>query len=244
MENLHNRRVSNVVIGALMFLLVALYSSPTTSSSPVGRPAPPTAQEIEVLAELSEWVLGGSSAPSFHAFSERTLPSALDGQSEPKPMGFELFRGFHDEERRQELVAQAPFGKLIATTAARHGLDPLLLVAMIQAESSFNPNAISVVGAIGLMQVLPTTVELFTDGDPFDPVVNLDVGARYMKGLLAQFEGDTALALAAYNAGPGNVLRHQGVPPFRETRRYVERVMSQYVDAHQKIWQESVIYGS
>ena len=87
--------------------------------------------------------------------------------------------------------------------------------------------------------MLPTTAELYTDGDPFDPVVNVNTGARYMSRMLELFEGDIPLALAAYNAGPGNVRKHEGVPPFAETRRYVERVMGRYVDYHHKIWQDS-----
>jgi soluble lytic murein transglycosylase-like protein len=235
MEKVHNSRVSQVALATLLFLVVAFDSPPSTPSIPVDRPAPPTAEEVEALAELSEWVLGGSSAPSFRAFSERTLPSAFEGT----PMGFELFRGYHGEEAQEALVRGLPFGRLIAASARRYGLDPLLLVAMAEAESSFDPNAISAVGAVGLMQLMPTTAELYTEEDPFEPTVNIDIGARYLRDLLKEFEGDTALALAAYNSGPGNVVRYQGVPPFRETRRYVERVMALYVDYHQTIWQES-----
>lgn len=225
-------RVSHVAVATLLFLLVAFDSPPTTSSIPTDRPAPPTAEEIAALTELSEWVLGGSSAPSFQAFSERTLGSDADH-------GFELFRRFHGREASFDLVSHMPFGKLIADNAHRYDLDPLLLLAMIEAESSFDSNAVSAVGAVGLMQVMPATAGLYSDGDPFDPAINIDAGARYLRTLLTQFDRDLPLALAAYNAGPGNVLRHQGVPPFAETRRYVERVMARYVDYHQQIWQDS-----
>ncbi len=236
MRRVHNRRVSQVAWATLLFLVVAFDSPPSMPSIPTDRPAPPTRAEIEALTELSEWVLGGSSAPSFRAFSQRSLRSTL----EEKPMGFELFRGYHGEEAQQHLLARRPFGDLITVTSRRYGLDPLLVLAMVEAESSFDPNAISVAGAVGLMQVMPSTAALYTADDPFDPTVNLDVGVRYLRALLKQFDGDSALALAAYNAGPGNVLRYEGVPPFRETRRYVERVMARYVDFHQSIWQESL----
>jgi len=234
MDPIRNSRVSLVAVATLLFLLVAFDSPPTTSSISVDRPAPPTAEELAALAELSEWVLGGSSAPRFRAFSERTFSSSL----EEKPIGFELFRDYHGEEPQAELVARRPFGDLIAECARRYDVDSVLLVAMIEAESSFNPNAISAVGAIGLMQVMPSTARIYSEGDPFDPAVNVDIGARYLRSLLDQF-GDLPLALAAYNAGPGNVRRFEGVPPFRETRSYVQRVMARYVDYHQKIWLES-----
>lgn len=228
-------RVSYVAVATLLLLLVAFDSPPTTSSIPTDRPAPPTAEEIGVLADLSEWVLGGSSAPSFQAFSERTLGSRTD----ESPAGFELFRRYHGREASFATVSRMPFGRLIVDNARRYDVDPLLILSMVEAESSFDPNAISVVGAVGLMQVMPTTAALYSDGDPFDPAINIDAGTRYLRALLTQFDRDLVLALAAYNAGPGNVLRHQGVPPFSETRRYVERVMARYVDYHQQIWQDS-----
>jgi hypothetical protein len=239
MEKLQHSRVSQVVLATLLFLLVAFDSPPTIPSVPEDLPAPPTTEEIEALTELSEWVLGGSSAPSFRAFRERSLP----GMGDERPMGFELFRDYHGDESRRALVAGLPFGTLIAAKAERYGVDPLLVASMIRAESSFDPNAVSVMGALGLMQVLPTTAELYSDGDPLDPAVNVDIGTRYIRTLLRQFDGDIALALAAYNAGPGNVIRHQGVPPFRETRTYVERVMGRYIDYHQQIWRESPSLG-
>jgi hypothetical protein len=228
-------RVSHVAVATLLFLLVAFDSPPTTSSIPTDRPAPPTAEEIATLAELSEWVLGGSSAPRFQAFSERTLGS----ESEASPMGFELFRRYHGREASFDMVSRMPYGRLIVQSARRYDIDPLLILSRVEAESSFDPNAVSVVGAVGLMQVLPTTAAIYSDSDPFDPAVNIDAGTRYLRALMTQFARDLALALAAYNAGPGNVLRHQGVPPFSETRRYVDRVMARYVDYHQQIWQES-----
>jgi soluble lytic murein transglycosylase-like protein len=235
MDTLRTSRISRVVLATTLFLVVAFDSPPSLPSISPDRPAPPTEQEIQALTELSEWVLGGSSAPKFTAFSSTSFPAAL----EEKPMGFELFRDYHGDEAPLALLERRPFGDLIAKSARRFEIDPLLILSMIEAESSFDPNAISPAGAVGLMQLLPSTAELFTDEDPFDPQVNIYAGARYMSVLLEQFNGDIPLSLAAYNAGPGNVLKHEGVPPFAETRRYVERVMARYVDYHQKIWQTS-----
>ncbi len=227
------RSLPRLMTAGVVFAVALLNSPPSTPSMPVDRPEPPTSAQIDALTELSEWVLGGSSAPRFQAFKRRSL---VDPGS---PVGFELFRRYHGVDAPAELVQRMPFGALVRRAAERYELDPLLLAAIIETESGFDPDAVSVMGAIGLMQVLPTTAALYSDGDPFDPVVNVDVGSRYFRDLLEQFEGDIALALAAYNAGPGNVLKHGGVPPFRETQRYVERVMSRYVDDHQRLWNDS-----
>ncbi len=122
-----------------------------------------------------------------------------------------------------------PFGGLIATTAARYGLDPALLAAVVKAESGFNPWAVSPAGAKGLMQLMDATGATMGVADPFDPIQNLDGGARYLRSLLDRF-GDPALALAAYNAGPGAVQRYGGIPPFPETQRYVARVLAFWQD--------------
>lgn len=112
----------------------------------------------------------------------------------------------------------------IRAAAAEFGLDEALVRAIVHAESSFNPLAISHKGAQGLMQLIPATAERFGVEDVFDPVQNLRGGAEYLAWLLRRFDGDITLAAAGYNAGEGNVDRFDGVPPFDETRRYVERV--------------------
>jgi soluble lytic murein transglycosylase-like protein len=120
-----------------------------------------------------------------------------------------------------------PYEAWIAESAAKYGVDPNLLMAVIKCESNFNRMAISRAGAQGLMQLMPDTAKLVEVEDPFDPRQNLEGGTRYLKYLLDSFD-DTRLALAAYNAGEGAVRRHGGIPPYKETKNYVAAVLSQY----------------
>jgi soluble lytic murein transglycosylase-like protein len=112
----------------------------------------------------------------------------------------------------------------VASASTEFGVDQAFLRAVIHAESAFNPNAISVKGAQGLMQLMPSTANDLGVGSPFDPGQNIRGGARYLAMLLKLFNGDERLATAAYNSGPQNVQKYSGVPPFDETRVYVERV--------------------
>lgn len=124
------------------------------------------------------------------------------------------------------LPSGANIQDLIGPIAARYNLSPELLRGVVAAESGFDPRAVSPAGAMGLMQLMPVTARALGVNDPFDPAANLDGGARYLRQLLDRFQGDTRLALAAYNAGPGAVERYHGVPPYKETRAYVQRVLA------------------
>lgn len=114
----------------------------------------------------------------------------------------------------------------LARAAREHGLDEKLLRAVAEVESGLRPEAVSPKGALGVMQLMPGTARSLGLADPFDAQTNIDAGARYLRGLLDQFGGDTTLALAAYNAGPGAVKRYDGVPPFAETKGFIARVLS------------------
>lgn len=118
------------------------------------------------------------------------------------------------------------YEQLIVSTANKYGVSPALVKAVIQAESGYNPNAVSRAGASGLMQLMPGTAKQLKVADSFDPRQNVDGGVRYLKFLLDTFKGDVSLALAAYNAGLGKVARYGGIPPYEETRTYVNRVLN------------------
>ena len=120
----------------------------------------------------------------------------------------------------------APFLPTIERLSAEHGLEPSLVKALIARESCFDPVIVSRAGAIGLMQVMPATGRELGAGNLYKPANNLRAGVRYLAEMHTLFDGDVRLALAAYNAGPGSVRRFGGIPPYAETRAYVERVLA------------------
>jgi soluble lytic murein transglycosylase-like protein len=117
-------------------------------------------------------------------------------------------------------------GVLIDNTARRHGVPVQIVKAVVSAESGGNAKAVSNKGAEGVMQLMPATQDRFGVDNPFDPAQNVNAGVKYLKWLLDRFHGNVKLAVAGYNAGEGNVDKYKGVPPFSETRRYVEKVLS------------------
>ena len=120
------------------------------------------------------------------------------------------------------------YGKAVRTAAARYGVNPAFLRAIIHAESAFNPNALSNKGAQGLMQLMPGTASDMGVADAFNAAQNIQGGAQYLAQLLKDFHGDRNLAAAAYNAGPNAVRKYHGVPPYAETEVYVKRVGTLY----------------
>jgi len=128
---------------------------------------------------------------------------------------------------RPTLGPQSPssFDELILAAAERHGVDPALVKAVVKVESNFDPTAQSHCGAKGLMQLMDGTAEMLGVSDSYDPEQNVDGGVRFIKFLLDRYDNNETLALAAYNAGPGAVDRHKGIPPFQETQKYVTLVL-------------------
>lgn len=124
---------------------------------------------------------------------------------------------------------KSKFNDMIARAAMRHQMDPKLLHAVIQAESAYNPNAVSSAGAVGLMQLMPDTARRYGVNDRRDAEQNIDGCTRYLKDLLAMFNSNLQLAVAGYNAGEGAVIKYNHtIPPYPETRNYVQQVLSLY----------------
>ena len=130
------------------------------------------------------------------------------------------------------IVAPAEVARLVEELAPRHGLDPKLVLAVIQVESAFHADAVSPKNAQGLMQVIPATAERFGISTPMDVRDNLIAGMKYLGWLLSYFQGDVTLSLAAYNAGEKRVMDYKGIPPFPETVAYVQRIQTYYPIRH------------
>lgn len=122
----------------------------------------------------------------------------------------------------------AKYDQIINRTAEKYNVDPALVKAVIKTESNFNHRAVSPKGARGLMQLMPSTAYALQVPDSFHPDNNVEGGVKYLRYLIALFKNDLSLALAAYNAGENAVIKHRGIPPYRETQNYVQRVLSQY----------------
>ena len=123
------------------------------------------------------------------------------------------------------LLEKTPYGEIIAAMSEAHGVNPMLVRALIQVESNYKPKARSHKGAMGLMQLMPSTARAYNVRNPYDPKANISAGVKHLKSLLDRL-GAVDLALAAYNAGEGAVKKFNGIPPYRETRNYVTRILS------------------
>lgn len=160
-----------------------------------------------------------------------TIRARIASFSAPEaPQGapsFDAILGQVSGEKANQKEVTGQLAEQIQEKANQYNLDPNLVKAVVQAESGFNPKAVSKTGAMGLMQLMPGTAQELGVTNAFDPEQNLDGGVRYLKGLMGKYNS-LPKAVAAYNAGPGAVDKYNGVPPYAETQAYTRRVLSLY----------------
>lgn len=158
---------------------------------------------------------------------DKTLISKIEADEapypEPPPPPAPVADGAEQDD--QSVLETTPYGEIIASMSMAHGVDPMLVRALIEVESGYKPKARSRKGAMGLMQLMPSTAREYKVRNPFDPKTNIEAGIKHLKSLIDKF-GGIPNALAAYNAGSGAVEKFNGVPPYRETRNYVTRILA------------------
>lgn len=140
-----------------------------------------------------------------------------------------------DVFKEEYFRTHVPYGAIIYREARRNDLPPELVAAMVHTESDFRPRLVSNKSAQGLMQIVPETARILGIRNPFDPEQNIAAGTRYFRKLLNRFDGNQVVALAAYNAGPTNVARFGGVPPFAETKQYIEKVNHRHTRYRERV---------
>ncbi|HEX6101285.1 MAG TPA: lytic transglycosylase domain-containing protein [Thermoanaerobaculia bacterium] len=167
-------------------------------------------------------------------FDQKWIATEQWAAGEAQPEGkkrdvfFEEMNRISDAIRAEFFSAEIPYGALIYEKSKKYDVDPALVAAVIEQESRFRPRAKSPVGARGLMQLMPRTGRWMGARNLYDPEQNVDAGVKYIAYLDKRFNGDLKKIVAAYNGGEGNVMRYRGIPPFRETRQYVKKVMKNY----------------
>lgn len=226
----HNVRMSSLTLAMILSVAASLCATPSSpadsrqlSISDPGR--------FSAAVSSSSLIAGPTTAGLF--LSPRGVISRGDllAAMAARPRTFSPYGVDSSVASRRALLSDLPFGAILAGAGERNHVDSLLLAAVVEAESQFAPRAVSPCGAVGLMQLLPATGRRYGVADLLDPYANVDAGSRYLRALLDRFKERSDLALAAYNTGPEVVARYGGVPPFRETRDFVKRVLARY-DEH------------
>lgn len=227
---------------ALMAALAAI-SLPTSlwaQSAPITTTTDDSGRKIYVNDEASPTSATAATAPRANGLvywsstEHRWKPVPTSGaairaaRSAASEVNTYLDGGSQLRLNRSRVFTEQEIDAAIVQAAARHNVDANLVRSVVKVESNFNPNAVSRKGAMGLMQLMPSTARSLNVSNPFDPEQNVDAGVRHLKRLLESYGGDIRLSLAAYNAGTGAVARSAGVPRFAETRNYVRRITDLY----------------
>jgi soluble lytic murein transglycosylase-like protein len=214
---------------------------PTVPPKVATGPPPPTttaiAQDLSTAQNIAREVTGGvtSAAQDVAQVAGEAPAAAAQAPADVVKAAAAIASNALELVRQHFFQTEVPFGQLIYQEAKRNALQPELLAAIVHAESKFVPTARSQAGAVGLMQLVPRTGRWLGVHDLTNPSQNVTAGAKYLRYLTDRFGGDTQKAVAAYNAGEGNVRRFGGIPPFRETRHYVSAVSDYQAELGQRI---------
>ncbi|MBF0472451.1 MAG: lytic transglycosylase domain-containing protein [Nitrospirae bacterium] len=198
------KKTLTYVLYVLIFLVVIIYAS--EASAAIYKTIDSSGETIYSYSPINNRSIKISSYTTHSYYNREDIQPYHD------------YHDFHDNK----------YYTIASEKCSLHSVDPDLVQAVISVESNWNPNVMSSKGAMGLMQLMPGTAHDLGVINPYDPNENIDGGVRYLKYLMDKYSGDKRLALAAYNAGPNAVDRYQGVPPFRETMNYVDKVLSAY----------------
>jgi hypothetical protein len=219
---------------ALAFLVLSLFIGPKQAFHRPASAAFNTHDSGLMLSTTTHLWLIDADSPEMKRFEKRPVhPAVFDPNFFAPQKSVARVANTHLEapSNKHPVRPERPhsyYHSLIEKIADQHQVDPALIKAMVKAESSYNPQALSMAGAMGLMQLMPATAEELGVANGFDPEENLLGGIKYYKRLLKRYAGDVDLALAAYNAGMGSVDLFNGIPPFKETRQYIQRVKTYY----------------
>ncbi len=178
-----------------------------------------------IIIGLIFFIISSAGAELFHFVDRNGVIHFSNAPTDPR---YKPFTGKKFSSYEPNRYSEKDFNKIIEQKSKKYKVDPALVKAVIRAESSFDPQAVSYAGAQGLMQLMPVTAVTLDVINPFDPEENIEGGVKYLRYLLSLFKNDLKLALAAYHAGEQNVAKHNGIPPIQQTRDYIKKVLDFY----------------